>query len=792
MRIRAFCLSLTTLAATIMVALAPPAAASTAYVWVGNTVDPMADHHSWSDARNWSPVGIPGDGDSVSISPPSPICSAHVDGVPAVTLVNLTITQPTGTCGVSVSGPGGPITVTGSFQWGSGQLAVPLTVAAGATATLAPNPGFLKVLSADMDVLGVLNLAGVIGNTALRIDNPRQLRIHAGAELRSLGTNEITFNACCVAPARVINDGTVRLSGGTLRITAVQFDQRNSLVAGTGATLITTKAPVTAASGARYSGGGSWTIGLQSIARFSGTQTLVAPFRLVLGGEPSAPGGRLGGVFTLAGTGRLDWTAGTIEGSMTVAHGMVVHAAGAAPALAPRKLNGRDYTAGAGTVSTVTNHGSVIFDGGAGLTTADRAHLINRSDGVLRIASGSRIVSMGCCVNPDRITNAGGSVIVTSSSASSAVLGWISYTSTSGRTTIPVGKRLELSGGAPGTLTSTIVAGGGRLLVAAPVRVSGTVTIGSGTQVILADRGSLDGTATLAGAGSLSWTGGAMSGVLTVSLTGGVSVVNTAVKYLRTVSGGAVPSRVRFTVPTTFHSGTAAIPNLLNLGPSTLTLAGATVVANQVQFSGGTLVNTGTLTINPGAGGKVGRPSGDLVNRGTVNVRSGTTTLWSAYRQAAGLTTVYPGAVVAGQISASQVVLSGGTLAGTGVLKLSVRHTGGYLQPGSTAIGTLRITGDYTQAAGGRVVFDLARSSRDRLTVDGRGAVAGIVLFRTVGSPVPPLGSSATLLTTRLGLTWSARCAYTSGPGSTVAHWTPKPGSRNLVATRVAGAKTHC
>ena len=40
-------------------------------------------------------------------------------------------------------------------------------------------------------------------------------------------------------------------------------------------------------------------------------------------------GARLGGTTTLAGTGTFDWTGGTIEGNLTIAHGVTLHAAGA-------------------------------------------------------------------------------------------------------------------------------------------------------------------------------------------------------------------------------------------------------------------------------------------------------------------------------------------------------------------------------------------------------------------------------------------------------------------------------
>src|SRR3954452_10189957 len=55
-------------------------ASGTTYTWVGNTQLAGADNHSWTDGRNWSPEGVPGDGDSVVIEQPSNSdCFAHVD-----------------------------------------------------------------------------------------------------------------------------------------------------------------------------------------------------------------------------------------------------------------------------------------------------------------------------------------------------------------------------------------------------------------------------------------------------------------------------------------------------------------------------------------------------------------------------------------------------------------------------------------------------------------------------------------------------------------------------------------
>ncbi len=799
MKLRPTCLVLVVLCAGAMVGGAPVAAAAgSSYTWVGSSLVPAADNHSWSDARNWSPQGVPGNGDSVSVHAPGPsICAAHVDGIPAVTLASFSLTETASLCTVSVAG--GPITVTGTFTWDSGTLDAPLTLAAGSVATLTGTQGRLKQATKNIEVNGLLQLTGVTGASAFKIDDPRVVHIGPGGELRSNGTNDITFSACCVTPARVVNDGTVRVTGvgAVLRITAVQFDQRKVLLVGSGAKLITTNAPVTAANGATYSGGGVWNIGNQSVARFSGAQTVNAPFGLVLGGEPANPGGRLGGSFSLGGTGRLDWTAGRIEGTVNVGRTFTVHAYGPNSVSAPRQLSGIDYTGATGVPARFENHGTFVTDPLVSIGTGGRAQLLNAPGGILRLAPGTRISSGGCCVSPDRITNQGGAVVVGSSSiAGATVLSNVSYSSTGGSTTIAPGEQLQLTGGAPGGFSSTTIAGGGQLLLVAPTKVAGVVTVGSATRVLLGAHGSIDGNATVAGAGRLGWTGGAFSGSVTVSTTGGVVIYPTAPKSLSNVNGGSTPSQLRITAPTTFASGTVAVPNTVNLGSSRLTLAGPSTVGNQVQIYSGTLVNTGSLTVNPGAGGKVDRTgSGELVNTGRLTLRSGTLTLGGLYRQNAGITDVQHGTSLVGQYSFSTVALSAGMLTGAGIVKTSVSNGAGTVSPGAsdgTAIGTLRITGNYVQHGGSRVIFDLARTTRDRLTVDHSSTLLGTLVFRTTGSPVPAVGSSATPLTTGTGLTGTAGCAYTTGPGSTTGHWAHARGSRNLVVVRRTGADTHC
>ena len=72
------------------------------------------------------------------------------------------------------------------------------------------------------------------------------------------------------------------------------------------------------------------------------------------------------------------------------------------------------------------------------------------------------------------------------------------------------GKTPQLLGGAPMTLAGTSISGGGRLLIASPMKVSGTVKVNAGTTLAMIYRGFLDGNAIIGGTGTMGWAGGSI------------------------------------------------------------------------------------------------------------------------------------------------------------------------------------------------------------------------------------------------------------------------------------------
>jgi fibronectin-binding autotransporter adhesin len=768
------------------------AAGGVSYTWVGSSQDPRADNHSWTDARNWSPNGVPGDGDSVSIADPNAThCVAQVDDVPTVSVVNFSITATM--CSSSITG--GKLTVTGSFTWNGGTISTPTTITAGAVGTISGTNSHISTLSAELDVAGTLTLAGVpdagASNTGgLRIVNPYVLHVLPGGTLNSAGANAVQYLSCCNSPAKIVNDGTLHVSAGDLVVRAVEVDQNGTLSADSGGRLVTVGAPVTAGTGATYSGTGGWKISNGAKAKLSGSQTINSGFHLELGGLDVDAGVQLGGTATLSGGGVLDWTGGTIEGNLTIAHGMTVHVSGPHTGNGKRFLSGQDGVSSL-AASTLVNHGAVTVDQGATVLTGNQARLVNAADGTLTLAPGTQFGTISCCNSPSRIVNNGRLVVPSGVTTAPVLLSGVAYQASGGSTSVARGRVLRVSL-APSSLTATSITGGGALAVDAPTAAGGTIGLGAGTVLALQPGGSVDGTATIGGSGSLSWTGGALSGRLTVTTTGGVSVSGPDIKYVRNIGGGRTPSAVTIRSRTAVAAGTKTKHDRIDLGSSTLALASTTSVANFVDLAYGSLVNTGSLTIAAGTGGLAERAgSGPFTNRGSVAVRSGTFRVDGGYTQTAGTTDVAAGAHLNMLYVSRALGLAGGTFTGSGTVGAGVSNTGGVVRPGGTTTGTLHVSGAYAQGAKGTLVLDFAARTRDLLAVGGAVTLHGTLSARNLGS-YRPASRVKYRVVAGSRLSYGLTCAMTSGSTASHGHWTPSHTSSALYLTWRSGARTHC
>ncbi|WP_018412869.1 two-partner secretion domain-containing protein [Methyloversatilis thermotolerans] len=164
---------------------------------------------------------------------------------------------------------------------------------------------------------------------------------------------------------------------------------------------------------------------------------------------------------------------------------------------------------------------------------------------------------------------------------------------------------------------------------------------------------------------------------------------------------------------------------------------------SSVEGSGTVLINRG-LVIKTGSGG-TRFADGALVDNtgaGTLDVREGLLAL-ALSRGNAGRITLASGAALlhTGTLDSSGIIDGGGTLYGEVV-------NAGVLRPGGAAgIGTLTIEGSLTQTGAGRMEFDLAASSQDRIVVrDGGTLLDGVLAITRLGNVQPVQGESRELV----------------------------------------------
>ena len=217
-----------------------------------------------------------------------------------------------------------------------------------------------------------------------------------------------------------------------------------------------------------------------------------------------------------------------------------------------------------------------------------------------------------------------------------------------------------------------------------------------------------------AGAGTYS---GVLSGPGALTIAGGGTVT---LSGTNTYSGG-----------TTVTGSTVAVASDVNLGAPG---GGLTLNAGTLQLAG-PLVSARSVTLTVGGGtvdthGFAGTLSGGLTGAGGLTILGGGTLTLSGASTYTGGTTVTAGTLVVGTTAAGSIlgpvtVNAGGTLRGAGTITGAVGNPAGTVMPGSSGLGTLTVTGAYTQGAGGTLIAEVGPSAADLLTIGGAATVAG-------------------------------------------------------------------
>jgi hypothetical protein len=166
-----------------------------------------------------------------------------------------------------------------------------------------------------------------------------------------------------------------------------------------------------------------------------------------------------------------------------------------------------------------------------------------------------------------------------------------------------------------------------------------------------------------------------------------------------------------------------------------------TDAAVQVQGTG-TFANAGTLRKSVTSGTTNFAPT--FVNTGLVDLQSGTLG-FTTYTQTDGMTLLEGGA-----LSASSILIEGGSLRGTGTVTGNVTNAGLVQVGGDDLTGVLNIQGNYTQTAAGVLALDLGGlnpgNQFDQLRVSGRATLDGTLRVTLIDGFTPSAGDAFRVL----------------------------------------------
>jgi fibronectin-binding autotransporter adhesin len=698
-------------------ASALPAAAlscsGTLFTWTGN-----GDGSSWGDPSNWSPSGIPGScaADSVDI----PI-EANITGAPAATLQNFTIDATAGSDGTLT---GGPLTVTGQFEWDGSSLETTIDLPAGAAGTIAGPANSKGLGGAGLGIPGTINVSGSLALDAASSSGGEiwlgagigqgVIDVMPGGTLTATGENDLVGASCCGSTGNptLTNNGTIDVTSGRLLTDGVEFDQLGQVQAAAGA-LLDADAPTQLGDATSYTGGGEMLLDLAaSPTTLGGTLALGAGFHLDLG-----PQACLQGTGTITGEGSFDFTGGYLAAALTIAPGALMHVTGAGT----KDL--RDFSCGTAD-GVITNNGKILV--GQGTLSLGAAGTITTGTGAtFAVAPGATVTTDTCCGTKKLLINHGTlAVTAPPSGVASGTPATIGPAPLDNTGTISVAKSQKLVlNDAPATFATgtSLIGAGGTTVVQEPVTASGTVTVGTGAALDLDQGGSLDGIVSFAGSGALQWTGGAVSGKVVVPSTVAVKVSG-AVQHSVVNQPNGKASVLTTNGPVSVAAGTAKTADSIEVGEGDQWVSAGTLKLGKDTDIGSSsccgptpgLKNTGTMTVATG-GGQDAMTTG-LLNDGTLNLASGILAVTTgSYQQGT---------------SGTLAVTFAGTSPGTGFGQLDV--SGAVTLAGQLAVGT---SGGFTPPSG-QPLEVLAYGSRSGKFGKLAGSPAFTVSYHATGMDV--------------------------------------------------------
>lgn len=737
---------------------------ATTYVW-----DAGGRDTSWFTPLNWNPDGIPGAGDTAILNINSTIIlpsDATVASFQQITGTfggagKLTIASSGTFAGGVLDGPGITFIPFGSTLAISGATDKQIdgrTLALAGTVTLSGTGNLRTEFDGTVDIQpgGLFDVQSDVSLVAFGGAGFGFVK-NAGTFQKSGGTGTTSFSNGG-QNVTLDNSGTVRALTGTILVPHGGISTAGTFDAASGA-FIDFNAGYTFNAGTQFTGGGA-------VRLLSGTQTLsgaLTSTNLVFQGATIA------GTHIITGT--TSWSAGILDGpgTTTIPAGSTLAISGSAD----KQLAGRTLTvAGTATLSgtgnlrtefdgTINIQTGALFDvqsdvslvafGGAGFGTVNNAGTFQKSGGT----------------GTTSFSNGGQTVTLNNSGVVRAFTGAILVahggTSTAGIFDAVPGALIDFNA-AYTFNTGTQFTGGGEVrLLAGTQTLAGAI---SSTNLKLAG-------ATVAGShtltGNLEWRSGSITGATTLPSGAALSLTGPAEKLL---DGGSVTNSGTITWGGggNWRMGFGAA--ISNLAGGSFEIQGDASMSIGGGDGNGTFTNAGLLRKSNGTGTtSIGGGQGpSFSNSGIVDVASGTLSFQLSFTQTGGVTQLNGGNLGGGILLAFQ----GGDLLGAGTITGSVGNTGATVRPGGIgAAGTLSITGDYTQSAGGTLAVELGGTTAgreyDQLSVGATATLDGSLNVAFINGFTPAKGDVFNVVTAS---SRTGSFSSVTGAGSLTANYT--------------------
>jgi hypothetical protein len=679
------------------------------------------------------------------------------------------------------------IDLTGAFAWSSGENSADIKQTGGNAFKITGGyqiGGSVIETTSPVEIEGAsfISNGSTLKTTSTVKFGPGNYPPNGGTSLKMTAAGYITTGATAVPNYELnLTGNSSKIEGGTFAVPILNTEAGTTMTVSSGASVFTTGGKISGkVTGAGGYGTTAYTTTLESGGTLStasaklegGTLDVKSGAKYEVGGETQITGGYLElagagstGAFKLASggcsgagpltvTGSFTWESGDCSLSMNQTGAGAFKVIGTHQAYqtsgsviettSPVEIESKEFISNGSTLKTTSTvkfaPGSYPGNGGdsekitaAGYITTGATAVPNYE---LNLTGNASKIEGGLFAIPALNTEAGTTMTVSSGASVSTSGGKISGKIAGAGGYIDAGYTTTLEPGATlSTATATFEAGTFDVKSGAKYEVGGETQI-TGGYLELAGAGSTgafklagggcSGAGPLTVTGSFTWESGDCS--LSMNQTGGgaFKVIGTHQAYQTSGSVIETTSPVEIESKEFISNGsTLKTTSTVKFAPGNYPQNGG---ASEKMYAAGYIITGNTSVPNYNlhmTGGTTTIPSGDKLAEAPMTIEGGET-------------------LDEGELEpAGTLDVTGGTLAGNGIVRGSLTNTSGVVEPGDGAPGQLYVSGEYNQEAGGmlaiRIKGFLPDTGYAQVQVKGRAMFAGKLSLTDEGGYVPEL-----------------------------------------------------